>query len=249
MDTLREKIQKTYTQVLENDKDQGCECSPSCCSGTSGFSEKYDGVKGYYPEADYGMGCGLPTENLPIKKGDTVLDLGSGAGNDAFVVRELVGEKGHVLGIDFTEAMVSKAKQNAQKLKYENVEFILGDIEHMPFYNDSIDCIISNCVLNLVSDKKKAYQEIFRVLRTGGHFNISDIVLNKILPPEIQMNPELYAGCVSGAILKESYIGIIEETGFKNVRITSSKPSTIKVTEGEKHHEITVDRITIAGEK
>ena len=180
-------------------------------------------MDGYIPEADYGLGCGLPTESGLIKTGNTVLDLGSGAGNDVFVARRTVGEKGRVIGIDMTSAMIAKANINKAKLGYQNVEFIHGDIEEMPIESEQIDVVISNCVLNLVSDKAKTYREIYRVLKPQGRFSISDIVVNGPLTKEISNVVELYAGCISGAMVKENYIEAIRAAGFKDLSIVKEK--------------------------
>ena len=169
------------------------------------------------------MGCGLPTEFAKIREGDTVIDLGSGAGNDAFIARRMVGEKGTVIGIDFTDAMVARARENAEKLGLNNVEFRSGDIDSMPVTSNKADVIVSNCVLNLVPNKHKVISEVFRVLKPGGHFSISDIVLNGKLPEKWKELAELYVGCVSGAIQKKDYLKIIEEAGFKNIIIQKEK--------------------------
>jgi ubiquinone/menaquinone biosynthesis C-methylase UbiE len=182
---------------------------------------------GYMEDADLGLGCGLPTEHAGIKEGDSVLDLGSGAGNDCFVARAIVGDNGKVTGLDFTEEMILKAKKNNQKLGYKNVEFIKGDIDNMPIPDNSYDVVISNCVLNLVPDKQKAFQEIFRVLKKKGHFCISDIVLDGSLPPKLQEAAELYAGCVSGAMQKSDYLGVIRSVGFKNTEIKTEMKNII----------------------
>ena len=223
--TIKEIIKETYTEALDPDRD--CGCAPSCC-GTGGtdagdFAEDYSQLEGYDPDADYGLGCGLPTESALIKAGDTVLDLGSGAGNDVFVARRIVGEKGKVIGIDMTRAMVEKANVNKAKLGYKNVEFILGDIEEMPVASSQIDVVISNCVLNLVNDKAKTYKEIYRVLKPQGRFSISDIVVTGKLTPEISSVVELYAGCISGAMVKENYLEAIGQAGFKDVNIVKEK--------------------------
>ena len=170
-----------------------------------------------------GLGCALPTQFAKIKEGDTVIDLGSGAGNDCFVARAETGEKGKVIGIDFTEAMIEKANSNAKKIGFDNVEFIYGDIENLPVNDGTADVIVSNCVLNLVPDKEKAFGEIMRVMKPGGHFSVSDIVLKGDLPANIRKAGEMYAGCVSGAVQKDEYIGIVKKAGFKNVTIQKEK--------------------------
>jgi arsenite methyltransferase len=203
---LKEEVKKTYTDVVTKNTDS-C-CSPTCCSPAQEITfldENYKNVEGYQALADYGLGCGLPTEIAGIKKGDTVLDLGSGAGNDVFIARSQTGETGKVIGADFTEAMLAKANENKQKLGYQNVEFVHGDIEELPIGSATVDVVISNCVMNLVPDKAKAYKEVFRVLKPGGHFSISDVVLNGSLPEAILHAAEMYAACVSGALEKNTY--------------------------------------------
>jgi ubiquinone/menaquinone biosynthesis C-methylase UbiE len=170
------------------------------------------------------LGCGLPTQFAQIKRGDTVIDLGSGAGNDCFVARAITGEEGKVIGIDFTEAMIEKARENAEKMGFNNVEFRHGDIEKIPVTSNRADVVVSNCVLNLVPDKEKAFAEIFRVLKPGGHFCISDVVLAGNLPEKIKNAAEMYAGCVSGAIDIHAYIDIIKRTGFTEITIQKEKP-------------------------
>ena len=188
------------------------------------MSDSYRGMSGYNPDADMGLGCGLPTEFARIKPGDTVIDLGSGAGNDCFVARAETGETGHVIGIDFSPAMVEKARQNARKREYANVRFIEGDIENMPVADNTADVVVSNCVLNLVPGKAAVFAEIYRVLKPGGHFSISDIVLTGDLPPKIKSAAEMYAGCVASAIDKEEYLGYIEKAGFRNITLQKEKP-------------------------
>jgi SAM-dependent methyltransferase len=187
------------------------------------MADDYTQLEGYVANADLGLGCGLPTEFAQIKAGDTVVDLGSGAGNDAFVARSIVGETGKVIGIDFTDKMIEKARTNAKALNFTNVEFRPGDIENMPLAGNSADVVVSNCVLNLVPDKKLAFAETFRVLKKGGHFSVSDIVLVGDLPEGLQKNAEMYAGCVSGAIQKDEYVKIIKEAGFTNITLQKEK--------------------------
>jgi len=199
----------------------GCACGPS--DNITIMNDEYKQVEGYVEEADLGLGCGLPTQYANIKAGHTVVDLGSGAGNDVFVARSIVGEEGRVIGIDMTEEMILKAEQNNTKMGFENVEFRLGDIEKLPVDTDSVDVVVSNCVLNLVPDKNKAFKEIYRILKPGGHFCVSDIVTKGDLPEEIKKSAELYVGCVSGAVDNEEYLNIIEKTGFKEVEIYTQK--------------------------
>lgn len=224
---IKEMLKQKYGEIALQDKDTN---ASSCC-GSGGcstevyniMSEGYNEIEGYHPDADLGLGCGLPTQFAKIKKGDLVIDLGSGAGNDCFVARAETGEAGKVIGIDFTEAMVDKARINADKLGFNNVEFRLGDIEHMPVADDTADVIVSNCVLNLVPNKKAVFEELHRVLKPGGHFSISDIVLTGTLPDKIKNAAEMYAGCVSSAIDKNTYLGFITEAGFQNMTIQKDK--------------------------
>jgi arsenite methyltransferase len=228
--TLKDLVKEKYGQIATNPND-GC-CGSACgCSTTSSFdiTESYKGLKGYVADADYGLGCGLPTEYALIKEGNVVVDLGSGAGNDAFIARSIVGPHGKVVGVDFTENMVSRARDNAQKLGYKNVEFRLGDIEDVPIANNAADVVISNCVLNLVPDKQKAFSEMFRILKPGGHFSVSDIVLLQELPASVKSAAELYAGCVSGALLKNAYVDMIQRAGFSDIEI--QKERTIDIPE------------------
>jgi arsenite methyltransferase len=225
---VREKYGEIATQSkLQNES--SCCGATGCCSGVDYtiFSEKYDQLKGYNPDADLGLGCGIPTEFARIRQGDTVIDLGSGAGNDCFVARALVGETGQVIGIDMTQAMIGKARNNAEKLNFKNVRFLLGDIEEMPIPENTADVVISNCVLNLVPDKQKAFSEIFRVLKPGGHLSVSDVVLKGELPKKIVEAAEMYAGCVSGAIQLNKYLEITEQTGFVNLMIHKEKAVTV----------------------
>ena len=193
------------------------------------MSDEYASIEGYNPDADLGLGCGLPTEFAKINAGDTVVDLGSGAGNDAFIARRIVGEQGRVIGIDITEKMIELAKNNADKLGYKNVEFRHGDIDSMPLSTNKADVVVSNCVLNLVPNKHKVFSEIYRILKPGGHFSISDIVVEGEIPAKWKEIAELYAGCVSGAIQKKEYLDIIQEAGFTN--ITLQKDRTIVIPE------------------
>jgi ubiquinone/menaquinone biosynthesis C-methylase UbiE len=187
------------------------------------FSENYESKEGYNPDADLNLGCGIPTDYAGINKGDHVLDLGSGAGNDCFVARAIVGEAGKVTGLDMTEQMISKARANCEKLNFKNVEFVSGDIEEMPFDEEDFDVVISNCVLNLVPDKSKAFNEIFRVLKPGGHFCVSDVVIKGTLPEKLKKDAEMYAGCVSGASEFQEYLGIIKKSGFIKMEIHKQK--------------------------
>ncbi|MCA6365044.1 MAG: arsenite methyltransferase [Bacteroidetes bacterium] len=233
-DELKALVREKYSEIALQDKSTN---ASSCCGATTScgdpvysiMSDQYDALKGYQPEADLGLGCGLPTEFAKIRPGDVVIDLGSGAGNDCFVARHETGATGKVIGIDFTPAMIERARANAEKLGFHNVEFRQGDIEKMPVTAGIADVVVSNCVLNLVPDKAAVFAEINRVLKPGGHFSISDIVLEGHLTNSVRKTAELYAGCISGAIQKSEYLGLIEKAGFTN--ITVQKQKTIEVPE------------------
>jgi len=225
---LKLVVREKYSEIANQSKKQNeasCCGATGCCSSVdyTVFSEAYDKLEGYDPDADLGLGCGIPTEFAKIKKGDTLVDLGSGAGNDCFVARALVGESGRVIGLDMTEAMIEKARENARKLNYNNVEFRLGDIENMPLDPNFADVVISNCVLNLVPDKGKAFMEINRILKPGAHLSVSDIVLRGELPDKIKQAAEMYAGCVSGAMQIEEYLDVIKKSGLVNVTVQKEK--------------------------
>ncbi|HQV87147.1 MAG TPA: arsenite methyltransferase, partial [Chitinophagaceae bacterium] len=228
---LKEIVRQKYSEIALQDK----ETNQSSCCGAGGcstevyniMSDDYTTLEGYNPDADLGLGCGLPTQFANIKKGDTVIDLGSGAGNDCFVARAETGETGKVIGIDFTPAMIDKARANAEKRGFNNVEFRQGDIEKMPVTSNVADVIVSNCVLNLVPNKDGVFKEIFRVLKPGGHFSISDVVLVGNLPEALRKDAEMYAGCVSGAIQKQVYLELIRHNGFQNITVQKEKPIII----------------------
>ncbi|WPQ60649.1 arsenite methyltransferase [Chitinophaga sancti] len=224
---IKDMVRQKYSEIALQDK---ADNQASCC-GAGGcstevyniMSDDYTTLEGYNADADLGLGCGLPTQYAQIKKGDTVIDLGSGAGNDCFIARHETGETGKVIGIDFTPAMIDKARTNAEVRGFNNVEFRQGDIEKMPVTANVADVVVSNCVLNLVPNKDGVFKEIFRVLKPGGHFSISDIVLEGNLPPAIQQAAEMYAGCVSGAIQKQVYMELITTNGFTNITLQKEK--------------------------
>lgn len=228
---LKEIVRKKYSEIALQDK----ETNMSSCCGAGGcstevyniMSDDYTSLEGYNADADLGLGCGLPTQFAKIKKGDVVVDLGSGAGNDCFIARHETGETGKVIGVDFTPAMIDKARANAEVRGFNNVEFRQGDIENMPITANSADVIVSNCVLNLVPNKDAVIKDIYRVLKPGGHFSISDVVLVGALPEGLRKDAEMYAGCVSGAIQKEVYLELIHANGFENVTIQKEKPIII----------------------
>jgi arsenite methyltransferase len=223
---VKEKYSQIANQTLQQNQTSCCGATSSCCDSTDTYtimSDDYTQLEGYNPDADLGLGCGIPTQYAKIKEGDTVIDLGSGAGNDAFVARRYAGEKGKVIGIDFSDAMIEKARANVEKLGFNNIEFRQGDIEKIPVSANKADVILSNCVLNLVPNKKAVFAEIFRVLKQKGHFSISDIVLEGNLPDKLKKAAEMYAGCVSGAIQKDDYINIIHQAGFVNISVLKEK--------------------------
>jgi len=225
---LKSMVREKYGQIAGQSRERNpssC-CGGSSCCGDVEYSvtaDDYSSLPGYNPDADLGLGCGLPTEYAMIKEGDVVVDLGSGAGNDCFVARSIVGESGRVIGVDMTEKMIEKARANAARLGYSNVEFILGDIEAIPLEESTADVVVSNCVMNLVPDKNKAFAETYRILKPGGHFSISDIVVQGEMPEALRKDAEMYAGCVAGAIQKDNYLDALRKAGFKNVRIQKEK--------------------------
>ena len=222
--TIKEIVKKKYGEIAS--ASGGCCGSGSNCCGPDemvNFAEGYDQLDGYEKDADLGLGCGLPTETAGIKNGDTVLDLGSGAGNDIFVARAEAGSEGRLIGLDMVPEMVDKARKNARKLGHQNVEFILGEIEEIPLGENEVDVVVSNCVLNLVPDKLKAYREIRRVLKPGGHFSISDVVLEGTLPAALEEAAIAYVGCVAGALQKAEYLQVIGKAGFQNVEVLKTR--------------------------
>lgn len=263
-DQIKEMVKQKYSEIALQDK----ETNMSSCCGSGGcstevyniMSDDYTTLEGYIPDADLGLGCGLPTQFAKIKKGDVVIDLGSGAGNDCFIARAETGETGKVIGIDFTPAMIEKARENAEIRGYNNVEFRQGDIEKMPVTSNIADVIVSNCVLNLVPNKDAVIKEIYRVLKPGGHFSISDVVLVGDLPTSLQEAAEMYAGCVSGAIQKDSYLGLIKENGFESIKVQKEKVIVIPddiltkyLTEGQledfKNSKMGIFSVTVYAEK
>ncbi len=231
---LKQIVKDQYSQIALQSKELNesscCGSTSSCCGDTTTFTimaDEYKNLKGYNPDADLGLGCGLPTEFAKIKKGDTVVDLGSGAGNDCFVARAETGDTGKVIGIDMTPAMIDKAKANAAKLGYTNVEFHLSEIEKMPLADNTTDVVVSNCVMNLIPNKVNAFNEVYRITKPGGHFSISDIVLTGELPTQLKAAATMYAGCVSGAVQKDEYLNIVKNAGFKNVSVQKEKLITI----------------------
>jgi len=238
---LKQIVREKYGEIAQKNENEAACCGPSsaaCCNADDDlkiFSMDYADIEGYNPDADLGLGCGIPTEFANIKKGDTVVDLGSGAGNDCFVARQMTGPNGYVIGVDMTPNMIDKARDNASKLGAKNIEFRLGEIENLPVKNDEANVVISNCVLNLVPDKKSALEETFRILKNGGHFSVSDIVTYDEIPQGLRDDASLYAGCVSGALIKADYLKIIEDAGFVNIKVQREKKISLPGQMLEKH--------------
>jgi len=227
-ENIKEFIKEKYSTIaVQSDETMEDNCGCSGCGCGSGvdvdFSEDYTKLEGYHPFADLGLGCGLPTESAKLSKGDVVVDLGSGAGNDCFVAVQEVGTEGKVVGIDMTETMIGKAQKNAEMLGLKNVEFKFGEIEKLPLEDNFANVVISNCVLNLVPDKEKAFAETYRILKPSGHFSISDVVIKGEMPKGMKHDAEMYAGCVAGAVKKDEYLDIIEKAGFQNITIQAEK--------------------------
>jgi SAM-dependent methyltransferase len=223
---IKKIVREGYAKALS--QNTSCCSISSCCCGTS-QAKKISKKVGYsdsemnaVPEgANLGFGCGNPVALASLKEGDVVLDLGSGAGFDVFLAAQRVGKTGRVIGVDMTSEMIAKAQENAQKGEYSNVEFRLGEIEKLPAEDNSIDVIISNCVINLSPDKETAFREAFRVLKPGGRLMVSDLVLAKELPDAIKESVEAYVGCLAGAIKKDEYLKLITMAGFKEVKVIS----------------------------
>lgn len=237
---LKAIVQEKYGSIAQN------ATTTSCCGEPDGtysiMADEYGELQGYAPDADLKLGCGLPTEFAQIKKGDTVVDLGSGAGNDCFVARAETGPEGRVIGVDFTDAMLRKARANVLKLGYNNVSFVQGDIEDIPLPDDLADVVVSNCVFNLVPDKQKAFAETHRILKSGAHFSISDIVLEGDLPVALQKDAELYAGCVAGAIQMEDYLQLLRDQGFQKLEVQKKK--SIQLPEEVLRKHLPEDQVT-----
>ena len=231
---IKKAVREGYARVAKQD---GC-CNPnvsSCCKDTA-RAEKISGGIGYSHEemgavpdgANLGLGCGNPTALASLAEGETILDLGSGAGFDCFLAANKVGKAGKVIGVDMTHEMIDKARVNAKNGGFGNVEFRLGEIENLPLADGHVDTVISNCVINLAPDKDRVFSEAFRVLKPGGRMMISDIVLLKELPRQIKDSVEAYVGCISGSIMKDAYLGKIEKAGFTDIKIVSEKSFSLE---------------------
>jgi SAM-dependent methyltransferase len=229
-DEVRTRVRERYGAIAREAESRS---APSCCSantapdGLNVIGDAYQGVAGHVSDADLNLGCGVPTQHAALKPGETVLDLGSGAGNDVFIARHEIGADGRVIGVDMTPDMISRARANARKQGFDNVEFRLGEIEHLPVEDSVIDAIISNCVLNLLPDKAPAFFEMFRVLRPGGRFCVSDIVATGRLPEGVREAAELYVGCVASALPEKEYLALINTAGFEGVRNAKEQPISL----------------------
>jgi arsenite methyltransferase len=233
-DKIKKAVREGYAKIVTSNS--GCGCGPSSCCGGSGIAKEISKGVGYSDEemsavpqdSNLGLGCGNPTELASLKPGETVVDLGSGAGFDCFLAANKVGNTGKVIGVDMTPEMLEKARENARKGGYQNVEFRLGEIENLPVADNSADIIISNCVINLVPNKARVFAEANRVLKPGGRVMISDIVLHKDLPEFIKNSVEAYIGCLSGAIQKSDYLATMEKAGFRDIKILSENAIPIE---------------------
>ena len=245
-DQIRENVRESYKKIAL--RDENC-CAPSCCSPEDNQKHSVEEIAqkmGYTVEelknvpngANMGLGCGNPQAIAGLNLGETVLDLGSGGGFDCFLASPKVGSYGKVIGVDMTPEMISKARHNANKNNFSNVEFRLGEIEHLPVADEQVDVIISNCVINLSPDKNQVFKEAYRVLKKGGRLAISDIVLSAELPDDIKLNVNLYSGCISGAATIESLIDIIKSAGFKNISITPKDESKDFIKEWAPEHKV-----------
>ena len=223
---IRKIVQEGYAKIAKKETSCCDATSTSCCCSTPSIDEISKKI-GYSEEdinsvpegANLGLGCGNPIALASLKKGETVLDLGSGAGFDCFLAANRVGKYGKVIGVDMTDEMIDKARENSIKGRYQNVEFRLGEIENLPVADNTIDVVISNCVINLSPNKKRVFEEAFRALKSGGRLMVSDIVLLSKIPESIKKNIQAYIGCLSGAEMKDKYLKMIEDAGFQEVRI------------------------------
>jgi len=229
-DIIKQIVKDKYKEIAVRDLSCGCGCnSAKNISKSIGYSDEELKIAG---EANLGLGCGNPLAFGKIKEGDIVLDLGSGAGIDAILAAKRVGDKGSVIGIDMVEEMIKKAKKNAEKENITNIEFVLGEIENLPIKDNSVDIIITNCVINLTPDKAKAFSEAYRVLKPGGKIYLSDIVLLEELSEKQRNNKDLLSGCVAGALLKEDYLKKIKNVGFKTRILHENKEISKKQYNG-----------------
>lgn len=252
---IKKVVREGYAQIAK--KGSSC-CAPSsCCGGSTELAEDISKKMGYRDEelksvpegANLGLGCGNPVALASLKEGETVLDLGSGAGFDCFLAADKVGKQGKVIGVDMTPEMLEKARENARKGNYENVEFRLGEIESLPAADNSVDVVISNCVINLSPDKARVFQETFRVLKPGGRLMVSDITLLKELPDFIRNSIAAYVGCISGALMKDEYIDAIKEAGFHEVSIIDETVFPVEFMANDPTAKAIIDKVDTTMEK
>jgi len=252
---IKRVVREGYAQIAR--RNSSC-CAPedSCCKGLDlakdmsrkiGYTEEE--LQGVPEGANLGLGCGNPIALASLREGETVLDLGSGAGFDCFLAANQVGKKGRVIGVDMTPEMIQKARESARKAHYENVEFKLGEIENLPVADHSVDVVISNCVINLSPDKKRVFRETFRVLRPGGRLMVSDIVLLRELPEPMRGSVEAYVGCLAGALMKEEYIADIRSAGFQEVRIMDETSFPVECVTNDPTAKAIVGGLKMAPEK
>jgi arsenite methyltransferase len=248
---IKKAVREGYANIAKGES--SC-CSParSCC-GNLNVVENISKNIGYSEEemkmvpegANLGLGCGNPIALASLKEGDIVLDLGSGAGFDCFLAANAVGKEGKVIGVDMTPEMVNKARENARKGNYKNVEFRLGEIENIPAPDSSVDCVISNCVINLAPDKGRVFKETFRVLKPGGRLMVSDIVVTQELPDVIKSSFAAYVGCIAGAVMKEEYLQTIKGAGFHDVRVVDEQPFSIDAIANDPTAQALIDKIAV----
>lgn len=231
---IKGKVMERYGKLAE-ERGKGCCCGGTCFADYKELGQEVE--KGSY----LGLGCGIPTRYAQIRKGDVVLDLGSGAGVDVFLAAKAVGAKGRVIGVDMTPQMVERARENADRGGYTNVEFKLGDIESLPLDDNSVDVAISNCVINLAPDKRAVFSELYRVLRPGGRFFISDIVSYGVIPKKIRSDLNLWAGCIAGAMDRDEYLKIIGEIGFASVKVIDSLEEEVHRGKGYGMQSVTIE--------
>jgi len=255
---IKSRVRERYAAIAR--EDSSCcgtpsETAPSCCAsaaaGNVQFVDYGDLQSQVVPGSDLGLGCGTPTQAIPIQAGDIVLDLGSGAGIDAFLAAQSVGPQGRVIGVDMTPEMIERARANAQKVGLANVEFRLGEIEHLPVADNSIDLILSNCVINLVADKSRVFAEMHRVLKPGGQFSVSDMVTLGEVPAEIREDVALWTGCIAGALDREEYLRLLRLAGFRDVRVESEsiREAPWNNFQDEAVPEFAIASITVVGRK
>lgn len=249
---IRKTVREGYARIAQKES-PCCGSTASCCADPR-MQEEVSKKLGYTEEdlrsipegANLGLGCGNPVALASLKEGETVLDLGSGAGLDCFLAAKKVGGKGKIIGVDMTPEMIDKARENARKNEYKNVEFRLGEIENLPVADSTADVVISNCVINLSPNKKRVFEETFRALQPGGRLMVSDIVLLKELPEVIRNSAEAYVGCLSGAIMKDNYVEAIKQAGFEKVEIIEEMHFPIKYMSNDPTAKAVIEKTNIS---